>query len=604
MSIYSNVNILIYTRKPEKEYTESLSNSIHLAYQNESGDFQPLNQNYGILFPSATIDDKNVIHEKGLKNPYLFRMKDGSFGMIAVRVTKEGNDDRESKGHILLWTSKNLISFCDHGLMKLCDDLWVREARCEFNHTLNVYEIHWQDNKGDFYINKIPDILHNSGMPMPVKTSGYPIDSAVQGLPNVCCGNVISVDKEIGDEIRRQWTPIYNTEIMIPNRVNISSLQQLQEVTATAVYSDGSTALKQVKWEADQIDFSKSGCYDIKGKITEKTYPFPLAIGYADPVILPWKNKYYFISTNDNKDDIGLYVREGETITDLFQHKFKEAIILNVDEERDFIQTFWAPEFHMIGGDLYILFAVGGKIWGPQCHIMKLKTDGNIMNPNDWETPVRVKKSDGTFLAKDGITLDMTYFKANNTSCVLWSYREGLGTPFDTGSMIYIATIDETNPSIITSEPVLLTRPLFGWENIQGTINNEGPYALVTEDMVYITYSGGAAGGYTYSLGLLSIPCNGNYLDANAWKKASTPVLSYYSIEGIYGPGHNSFFRDYDGSIMIMYHGEVKIAAQDTRCSGMHRVHFDLQKRPVFNLSNKRDLDPSLAQVTIKVIIE
>jgi GH43 family beta-xylosidase len=105
-------------------------------------------------------------------------------------------------------------------------------------------------------------------------------------------------------------------------------------------------------------------------------------------------------------------------------------------------------------------------------------------------------------------------------------------------------------------------------------------------------------------LGLLSIPTDGDFLDVEAWQKAGTPVLSYYSIDGVYGPGHNSFFRDYDGSVMIMYHGEVKLAAQDIRCTGMHRVQFDSNGIPAFNLSKERDLKPSLAEVELKVRIE
>ena len=170
--------------------------------------------------------------------------------------------------------------------------------------------------------------------------------------------------------------------------------------------------------------------------------------------------------------------------------------------------------------------------------------------------------------------------------------------------MLYIATIDEENPTILTSEPVLLSRPLFGWENIQGTINNEGPYPLITDDMVYVTYSGGAACGYTYALGLLKIQRGCDYLNVNEWEKASTPVLSYYSIDGIYGPGHNSFFTDYNGNTMIMYHGEDEIVGFGTRCSAMHRVHFNKNGVPVFNMSRERDLDPRLCNLTIKVIVE
>ena len=126
----------------------------------------------------------------------------------------------------------------------------------------------------------------------------------------------------------------------------------------------------------------------------------------------------------------------------------------------------------MIGGELYILFAVGGKKWAPQCHMMKLKKGGDILKSEDWEAPVRVCRRDGSYLTRDGITLDMTYFKVNDISYLAWSYRYGINSPSDTGSMIYIATTDEKKPWVLTSEPVLLSRPLFGWENTAGTINN------------------------------------------------------------------------------------------------------------------------------------
>jgi GH43 family beta-xylosidase len=598
-----NTEILVYTRIPKNDYTESLCNSIHFAIKEGNGDFQPLNQNYGILFALAAVDSNNVIHEKGLRSPYIFRTKDDSYGILAIRVDNQGKDDIEGKGHILLWTSKDLTSFHYCGLVRLHEERFVKEAVCQYNKDGAVYEILWQDTEGNTYSNTMQDITQVNGISLPTAAAAYRKDCAEAILPDILPGNQIEIDKETAAAVRKQWIPIYNTEIRVSESVRISSAAQLQEIKATAVYSDGSTADKKVQWDAAGINFSIPGSYTVKGKVMGKDYPFPLATGYADPVILLWENKYYYIATNDNVDDIGIYVREGNSISDLFSPGYQESIILNVDEERDFIQTFWAPEFHMIGDDLYILFAVSGKKWGPQCHMMKLKRGGNILKAEDWETPVRVKRADGTFLTQDGITLDMTYFKANGTSCVLWSYRKDIGTPLDTGSMIYIATIDESNPTVLTSEPVLLTRPLYGWENIQGTINNEGPYPLVTEDTVYITYSAGAANGYTYALGLLSIPVDGDFLDAKAWRKAAAPVLSYYSIDGVYGPGHNSFFRDKDGEVMIMYHGEVKLAAQDIRCTGMHRVHFNADGVPVFNMSKERDLDPSLTEVSLKVIV-
>lgn len=596
--------ILIYTRKPQDEYTESLSNSIHFAYSSKNGEFLPLNCNYGILFAQATVDKDNVIQEKGLKNPYLFRTAEGDFGIAAVRINKEGGVDEESKGCILLWTSEDLISFQWQGLIKLHEDSFVREAVCEYNKKENQYEIHWQSEEGDSYVNRLKSLTEIGKVTPSDPEKDYGFIRPQVPMTDIVPGNILTIDEEAGNKFKDYWTPLYHKEIRVPDSVTVASKEQLEEVKATAVYSDGSTHDKKVQWDFDQVDFSVPGTYTVGGKVIQQVYPFPLAKGYADPVILPWNNKYYYIATNDNKDNIGIYLREADKVSDLFAPGFTEAVILDLDEEKGFIQTFWAPEFHVIGEELYILFAVGGSVWGPQCHMMKLKKGGNLLKAADWNEPVRVKRADGTYLTTDGITLDMTYFKADGVSCVVWSYRKGIGTPLDTGSMLYIATVEEADPTTLTSEPVLLTRPLLGWENIQGTINNEGPYPLITEDTVYITYSGGAACGYTYALGLLSIPRGGDYLDINAWKKASTPVLSYYSAGGVYGPGHNSFFRDYDGTIMIMYHGEEEIVKFGTRCSAMHRVHMNHAGVPQFDVVAERDLSSDLTEVSLTVIVK
>lgn len=601
--VQNQLKLTVYTRIPDQDYTASLANSVHLAYNDGQQGWQPLNRNYGILFATATVDENNVIHEKGLKNPYLFRTADGSFGIVAVRVTASGEDDEESRGQVLLWTSPDLVTFESRGLVRLDKELYVQEAICVQDTTGAGYELRWQDNAGNYYVNRLADLGQPDSISPPERAEAYTAEQPVQPLPGTRPGNELTLDETTGRQVQAAWTPVYNTGIRVAEQVTASSADELSAVTATAVYSDGSTADKRVAWDTREIDFSVPGTYTVQGKVVTHNYPFPLASGYADPVLLPWNGKYYFLATNDNVDNIGIFVREADTIDSLFAPGFREAVILDLDEERSFIQTFWAPEFHLIGGELYILFAVGGKVWGPQCHIMKLKSGGDIMQAADWNEPVRVKRMDGTPLAGEGITLDMTYFKADGTSCVVWSYRKGIGSPLDTGSMIYIATVDEANPAVLTSEPVLLTRPLLGWENVQGTINNEGPYPLITEDKVYIAYSGGAATGYTYTVGLLSIPRGGDYLDAAAWYKPSTPALSYYSLEGVYGPGHNSFCRDVDGTLLILYHGEEQLVKHGTRCSAMHRVHFNAKGVPVLDVAGDRDVHPDYAGCTIQVTV-
>lgn len=113
------MKLTVYTRLPNQDYTASLSNSVHLACADDSGEFQPLNRNYGLLFAMATVDEDDVIHEKGLKNPYVFPTSGGTFGIVAVRVDALGEEDDESRGQILLWTSPDLISFEYQGLVPL-----------------------------------------------------------------------------------------------------------------------------------------------------------------------------------------------------------------------------------------------------------------------------------------------------------------------------------------------------------------------------------------------------------------------------------------------------------------------------------------------------
>ncbi|MCI9073533.1 MAG: family 43 glycosylhydrolase [Lachnospiraceae bacterium] len=310
---------------------------------------------------------------------------------------------------------------------------------------------------------------------------------------------------------------------------------------------------------------------------------FPLAVGWADPVIFDWEGKWYFLATNDNNNNIGLFIREADSVAGLFAPEAEPRCILDYDEDRELIQTFWAPEFHAIGGRAYILFAVGGRQWAPQCHMMRLKEKGSLTDPAGWEAPVRVRRQDGHFLAEQGISLDMTYFMAGERSYLVWSYRYGIGTAADTGSMLYIATTDEVRPWVLTSEPVLLSRPLYGWENQRGTINNEGPYALLLGDKVYLAYSGGGACDPTYAVGYLVADQGEDLLKADNWYKEPAAVLHRGSVEGIEGPGHNSFFRDEKGDLMIAYHAQER-EQYHQRCATFHRVYVNEQGMPLLHL--------------------
>lgn len=361
---------------------------------------------------------------------------------------------------------------------------------------------------------------------------------------------------------------------------NLCNVRVIEERTGLGVFE-----IRQ----QDSVDISCNLAKKIKEYWNETPtkntkYPklqFPFSKGFGDPVFFLWKDDYYYIATNDNVGDIGFYVRKAHEPEELFNENTKAHIILDKDEKRGLIQTFWAPEFHVINGSLYLIFAVSNENWGPQCHIMKLKDNGDILNPSDWDDPKKVTAPGGSKLGKNGITLDMTYVKSGNRHYYVWSYREKIGNPMDTGSMLMVGEFDPKNPYELISEPVCLSRPLYGFENTNGTINNEGPYAFYHGGKIYLTYSGGDARGYLYTIGMLTARDGDDLCDISVWEKAKTPVLSFASVKGEYGPGHNSFFCDRDGEWWIAYHG-VTSFEERIISDGIRKIRYDTNNRPRF----------------------
>ncbi|MDQ6608627.1 MAG: family 43 glycosylhydrolase, partial [Bacteroidota bacterium] len=75
-----------------------------------------------------------------------------------------------------------------------------------------------------------------------------------------------------------------------------------------------------------------------------------------------------------------------------------------------------------------------------------------------------------------------------------------------------------------------------------------------------------------YNLGMLSYSGKGSLLDRNNWKKLPRPVFSQVPEEGIYAPGHNSFFKSPDGKEdWILYHANP--TATDG-CGGKRAPHM------------------------------
>ena len=213
--------LLVYTRQTDaKSYPDGLARSIHIAVSRDGRHYQPLHQNYGILFAEAVIRSDNTICPKGVKNPAVFSMPDGSFGITAVRVNEDGSNDEQSRGRLLFWKTMDFIDFQDMGMVE--------------EEGLNLdYE------------------KKESCM--------------IQGEPVI--GIWTEIDGALCDRLLLYWNPLSHVSTYLPDSVTVTSREELEELRATAVYSDGSTVSKKVAWQTEQIDFSIPGTYQVKGSL-------------------------------------------------------------------------------------------------------------------------------------------------------------------------------------------------------------------------------------------------------------------------------------------------------------------------------------------------
>ncbi len=217
-------------------------------------------------------------------------------------------------------------------------------------------------------------------------------------------------------------------------------------------------------------------------------------------------------------------------------------------------------------------------------------------------------------LNKDrGICLDMTYFLIDDVHYVSWSNRDinrdgdgsneyGTNGPSD----IYIATIDPDKPWQLTSKPVCLCRPIYGWDRLETEVD-EGPYILRHGDDLFITFSG-ASVGTPYVVGILKAKYGSDLLDPKSWHELPYPILTSESVPGQFGPGNNNFVKDpeSDDDLIALLYRPLPAGGRfdNPRHAAVRRVHWNASGMPNLEMKPDDELNPKFANVSLKVIIE
>ena len=339
--------------------------------------------------------------------------------------------------------------------------------------------------------------------------------------------------------------------------ISAELLSKESEAKVSATYSDGTKKTYGITWDENdiaKIDTSRPGTYTVDGVVGTKytDAEAPLIPERADPHIIYNEDDgyYYFTSSypmNGGNDADGydrLILRRAKTVAGL--ETAEEVTIWDEKDDPKRGRFIWAPELHKIGDSWYFLSTAGinsgtGTTFNIRPFMVKCNNSDDMMNPDSWEMAGDVKAMAGDEKnCLNAMSLDMTYFEAGGRHYLCWAdFTKNEGNP-EAISSLYIATIDPSDPTQLTSKASVITVPEYFWENVRHRVN-EGPAVIQKGDNVYLAYSASGTGS-EYCIGLLSGKAGDDLTNPDNWTKNPYPIMTSTDFnDEVSGPGHNSF---------------------------------------------------------------
>jgi GH43 family beta-xylosidase len=648
--------LLAYDRVPTSENQANngdIAYSMHLALE-DGPTWSPLNENYGIFFARSAQaqpvnQDVNASLDRSLKDPSVFYLDDGGYGVVAVRTTR-GSSASDSTSSILFATSSNLLEYEElinsRSIIDVGEANGVNRPHVVWDTAAEHYVVSWTDDSGVAKYTTFDDLVDSASthgeLAVGAPTVGVRVESAA-GVENFRSGDTIAIDDETVSALVTRFGRLTNTGYTIdPVTVAEGSTVTSSDLPANVnlTYSDGSSGFLPISsWDTSSIDTSKPGSYSVTGTVKQTQYQLPFAEERADPSVYKWEwehgatteTKYLMVATNDiygdnvnQQDSARLPIRMSDTIAGLADtpgnasglvdatgNNPKESVIVKEGDAntdgRVITGSLWAPEIHEIDGKLTILFMPSyNNVWtdGASAFIqLKKDANGDDLDPTkaaNWSAPQTVTRANGqplslTATGGTGMSLDMTYFQ-DETGQSYYAWQQ-LGA-------VYIATMNPSDPSHVTSTPIRIVVPEYAWDNAIA----EGPNVVTHDGKLYLIYSGSGV-GKTYTTGMAIADASGDadLTDPASWSKLNYPIQKSGIFNGAWqlGTGHGMWSEDEDGNLLYVFHAYANTTEGFKNYSGrdmfVRRVHWGADGLPVLDMDLSEELASSFRTVTATV---
>jgi GH43 family beta-xylosidase len=287
------------------------------------------------------------------------------------------------------------------------------------------------------------------------------------------------------------------------------------------------------------------------------TFRGPLNMG-ADP-FMSYKDGFYYLATTQG-DAVRMW--KAPTVGGLLT---AEAATVWRDDNPTRNREIWAPSFYFFDGKWYLYYtADDGKDDNHRLYVAE--SDGaDALGPYHFKAKMAVPGADYW-------AIDVDILEQNGKRYALWSGSLAGGAR----NLLFIAPM--SNPWTISGARMQLAAS-GGCSEVR-----EGPSLLQHDGRTFMVYSACDTGKPDYQLWMKSIAMNADPMVAANWKQHAGAVMTRNDAAGVWGPGHNGFFKSPDGKEdWIVYHGKnTPVYTYDGRTTRIEKITWNGDGTPRF----------------------